>query len=76
MQSMSVIAKTLAQNIKHYRNIKQLTQDELAQKAGVNRSHLATIESGHQSNTSIKTLEKLAQVLKVSVSDLLRNHSS
>jgi transcriptional regulator with XRE-family HTH domain len=62
----------LARNLKYYRAKLGLTQVDLAQKAGVNRSHLASIESGTQSNTSIRTVEKLAAALGVSVLDLLR----
>jgi hypothetical protein len=42
-------------------------------KAGVNRSHLASIESETQPNTSIKTVEKLATALGVALLDLLQS---
>ncbi len=62
----------LARNLKFYRAQLGVTQVELAQKAGVNRSYLASIESETQFNTSIKTVEKLAAALGVSVIDLLK----
>jgi len=68
---MSDILSHLAKNLKYYRSRLGLTQAELAQKAGVNRSYLASIESGTQPNTSIKTVEKLAAALNVSALDLL-----
>jgi transcriptional regulator with XRE-family HTH domain len=43
----------------------------LAKLAGINRSYLAGIEAG-QRNTSVKTLEKLANALGVSPADLLK----
>jgi len=63
----------LAKNLKSYRAQLGLTQVELAQKAGVNRSYLASIESETQPNTSIKTVEKLAAALGVSLLDLLKD---
>ncbi len=69
---MSDILSYLTQNLKYYRAKLGLTQAELAKKAGVNRSHLASLESGTQPNTSLKTVEKLAAALGVSALDLLR----
>lgn len=62
----------LARNLKSYRAQLGLTQVELAQKSGVNRSYLASIESETQPNTSIKTVEKLATALGVTVIALLQ----
>lgn len=62
----------LARNLKDYRARRGLTQKELADKAGINRSYLASLESGIQSNTSIRTVEKLAKALDVTVVDLLK----
>jgi transcriptional regulator with XRE-family HTH domain len=68
---VSGILTDLAQNIKYYRTKLRLTQEELAEQAGINRSYLAGIEGGHR-NTSVKTLEKLAQALGVTSADLLK----
>lgn len=70
---MSDTLAHLADNLKYYRARLGLTQVDLAERAGVNRSHLASIESGTQPNTSIRTVEKLAAALGVSVLDLLRS---
>lgn len=69
---MSESLAYLARNLKYYRAQLGLTQVELAQKAGVNRAYLASIESETQPNTSIKTVEKLAHALGVSLVDLLQ----
>lgn len=66
---MSDVLKILGRNIKYYRTKLHLTQEELANLSGVYRSHLAGIESGHL-NPAVKTVEKLAKALEVSVSDL------
>jgi transcriptional regulator with XRE-family HTH domain len=72
ISDMSDSLAHLARNLKYYRARLGLTQVELAQKAGVNRSYLASIESETQPNTSLKTVEKLAAALEVSVLDLLQ----
>ncbi len=68
---MDDILATLARNVKYYRSQLELTQEELAGRAGVNRSYLAGIESGRR-NTSAKVIEKLAKALGVSPADLLQ----
>ena len=49
--------------------INNLTQAKLAKTTDVYRSHIAGIESGSL-NPSVKTIEKLAKALGVSVADL------
>lgn len=68
---MADITATLAKNIKSHRNKLGLTQEELARKSGIHRSHLANIERQAVS-PSLKTIEALAQALDVTASDLLR----
>jgi transcriptional regulator with XRE-family HTH domain len=53
-----------------HRSRLELTQAELARRAGINRSYLAGIESGRR-NTSARTIEKLAGALGVAPADLL-----
>ena len=67
---MADILATLAENIKYYRSQLEMTQEELASRAGINRSYLAGIESGRR-NPSARTMEKLAGALSVSPADLL-----
>lgn len=57
--------------IKYIRKQKQLTQQELAQLIGVDRSHISKIESGY-SRGSLDTLEKLAAVLDLPLAELLK----
>jgi len=68
---MNDIVALLGKNIKYYRAKLELTQEDLAKLSGVNRSHLAAIESGSL-NTSIRIVDKLAQALGVTASDLMR----
>jgi putative transcriptional regulator len=48
-----------------------MTQDQLAAKVGITRAYLARIETGRH-EPSLKTLERLARVLKVTLPDLVR----
>ncbi len=68
---MTDTLKILGHNIKQYRTRLGLTQADLAEKSGVYRSHLAGIETGSV-NPSVKTLEKLATALDVTVEALFR----
>ena len=60
----------MAAKIKALRERRGLTQEQLAEKAGVGRSHLARLETGKQDPT-LSTLEKIASALKVKVGRLL-----
>ncbi len=59
----------LGKTIKDLRQKKNLTQEQLAEKAAINVSYLAKIENGYV-NTTVRYLIKLARGLKVTVKDL------
>ncbi|MED3650928.1 helix-turn-helix domain-containing protein [Heyndrickxia sporothermodurans] len=61
----------IGQRIKNFRLQKQLSLSELAEKAGVAKSYLCSIERNIQSNPSVQFLEKIAAVLGISVNSLL-----
>jgi XRE family transcriptional regulator, master regulator for biofilm formation len=61
--------------IKKYRTQKNLSLSELAERAGVAKSYLSSIERNLQSNPSVQFLEKISGVLGVSVNTLLDEHS-
>ena len=62
----------LADNIKRYRNKNGLSQEQLAQKAGVTYSTLAKLESGVNQNPKVKTLQGIAETLGVTIDDLMK----
>ncbi|WP_246942986.1 helix-turn-helix domain-containing protein [Bacillus pinisoli] len=66
----------IGQRIKQYRLRKQLSLSELAERAGVAKSYLSSIERNLQSNPSIQFLEKVSAVLGVSVNTLLHDQES
>ncbi len=63
----------IGEKIKQLRNDKDLSISELAEKAGVAKSYLSSIERNIQSNPSIQFMEKIGQVLGVTVNELLRD---
>ncbi|MCA1031701.1 helix-turn-helix domain-containing protein [Bacillus timonensis] len=65
----------IGQRIKQYRLQKQLSLSELAERAGVAKSYLSSIERNLQSNPSVQFLEKVSSVLGVSVNTLLHDEA-
>ena len=61
----------IGQRIKNYRMEKKLSLSELAERAGVAKSYLSSIERNLQSNPSVQFLEKVSAVLGVSVNTLI-----
>lgn len=57
----------MLRKIKTYREEQKLSQDQLAEKAGVSRVTISLLESGKQTITTNATLLKLAKALKVDV---------
>ena len=58
----------LGERIEKLRKEKKLTQEELAEKAGLHRAYFWDVESGR--NISIKTAYKIAKALDVNLSEL------
>lgn len=56
--------------IRHYRIKKKLTQEKLAEFAGMHRTYIGQVEAGKR-NIALKNVEKLAKALGVTVKDLL-----
>ncbi|WP_066186745.1 MULTISPECIES: helix-turn-helix domain-containing protein [Gracilibacillus] len=61
----------IGEKIKQLRNEKRMSLSELAEKAGIAKSYLSSIERNLQSNPSIQFMEKISQVLGVSVNELI-----
>ena len=67
----SLSSKTLASNIKKYRQKSGLSQDQLARKAGIPYSTFLKIESGYTPNPSIQAVANIAEALSVSIDELV-----
>ncbi len=66
----------LGEKIKKLRESRGLSLSELAERAGVAKSYLSTIERNLRRNPSIQFIEKVADVLNVSVTSLINNDES
>jgi transcriptional regulator with XRE-family HTH domain len=64
------LRRTLARNLKRLRRERGLTQEELADLAGLNRNYVGMIER-QENAASVDTLEALAEALQIKASQLL-----
>lgn len=56
--------------IKEIRMKKNMTQEQLAKRAGVSRAIISGLESGRTTVTSTKTISKIAKALECEVSSI------
>ena len=61
----------IGDRVKKLRLEKKMSLSELAEKAGVAKSYLSSLERNLQTNPSIQFLEKIATVLSVPVDHLI-----
>ena len=69
--SEAQVLRTLAGRIKYLRRSKGWSQEQLAERASMQRSYLADLERGYR-NPSVRTLVKVANAIGVSISALFR----
>ena len=67
--------KLLSHNIRSTRKEQNLSQEELAARAGIHRTYLGAIERAEQ-NVSIDNIERIAVALGCTVAYLLREDSA
>lgn len=68
---MKDIGKIVGENIRHYRNINGLSQEQLAFKADLNPSYLGLVERGVKSPT-LNSLEKIVTALDITFEDIFK----
>jgi transcriptional regulator with XRE-family HTH domain len=61
---------TLAHNLRRLRAHRGISQEELADLAGLHRTYVGSVERSER-NISIDNIERLAAALKIAVPDLL-----
>jgi transcriptional regulator with XRE-family HTH domain len=59
------------EKIKKYRYLRKMTQKQLAEITGLSQSYINELERGKKKNPSKMTLDKLAQGLAISVSEII-----
>ena len=64
------IVKKFGEKVRKLREEKELSQEELAFRAGLHRTYIGMIERGEK-NITLRNIEKIANALEVRVEDLL-----
>jgi len=72
-KSSDSLRAVLAENIKTFRREKGFSQEELAERCGLHRTYIGSVER-HERNVTLSTLEVLASTLGVTVPELLTAH--
>jgi transcriptional regulator with XRE-family HTH domain len=63
--------RIFAQRLRQIRQIKGLSQEELADMANLHRTYVGSVERSER-NVSIDNMERLANALEVDITELLR----
>ncbi|USK68336.1 helix-turn-helix domain-containing protein [Peribacillus asahii] len=63
----------IGKNIKEIRKRRGYTLSDLAEKANISKSYLSNIERDLNKNPSLQIMNKIASVLNVDISSLLKN---
>ncbi|AGG05896.1 helix-turn-helix domain-containing protein [Dehalococcoides mccartyi] len=71
MMTEKTIEQRFGERIRDLRKQAGVSQEELADRAGVHRTYLGGIERGER-NPSLKNIDAIARALKVSLSDLFK----
>lgn len=64
------VVQLLGENVRYYRKLKGMTQEQLAADAGMERSYVSDLERGTR-NPSVLALGRLAHALNVEPNKLL-----
>jgi transcriptional regulator with XRE-family HTH domain len=67
---MSMTMTRVGKYVAHVRKLRGYTQLNLAKRVGLSRTSIANLEGGHQ-ETPITTLERVADILGVSLVDMI-----
>lgn len=68
------LTSVLGANLRSYRGRMQLSQEALAERCGLHRTYVGSVERGER-NVTLSSLEVLARALRVSVPELLTPRS-
>ena len=66
------IREVLARNLRRLRGERGLSQEVLADLAGLHRTYVGSIERGER-NVSIDNIERLAKALQIAAADLIKS---
>jgi len=72
MISKHDILNLFGENVRKYRRLLDISQEELANRADLHRTYIGMIERAEK-NITLLNMEKIANALKVNIKDLLKN---
>ena len=71
MPKRDTVLAALGQNVRRRREARELTQEKLAEKAGLGATYISGIERGLR-NPGIKNVAKLAKALGITTAELCK----
>jgi transcriptional regulator with XRE-family HTH domain len=75
MESKKEILNLFGENVRKYRRLLNISQEELAFKANLHRTYIGMIERAEK-NITLINIEKIANSLEVKIEDLLKNSNN
>ncbi len=72
MESKNEILNLFGENVRKYRRLLNISQEELAFKANLHRTYIGMIERAEK-NITLINIEKIANALEVKIDDLLKH---
>lgn len=66
------ILDVFAKNVQKHRKALGLSQEQLAEKAGLHRTYIGMIERSEK-NITLRNIEKIAKALNINIQDLFVN---
>jgi len=65
------IERKLSKRLRELRKLHACTQQEVAERAGLDYKHIQLLESKHPPSARIETLDKIAKAFRMTVAELL-----
>jgi transcriptional regulator with XRE-family HTH domain len=65
------VRQVFGENLRRYRKALSLSQEDLAEKAGLHRTYIGSVERGER-NVSIDNMERLAAAVESTIQQLLK----
>lgn len=75
MESKHEILNLLGENVRKYRRLLNISQEELAHRADLHRTYIGMIERAEK-NITLVNIEKIANALEVKIEDLLKHSNN
>ena len=74
MVSRDEILNVFGENVRKYRKILDISQEQLAHKADLHRTYIGMIERAEK-NITLLNIQKIAKALEVNIEDLIKNNN-